>query len=37
MEDPYTELAGCVIRLREEIIELTGAVHELVEMLKRVI
>ena len=35
--DPYEELGGCVIRLKEEIVELTGAVHELIEMLKRVI
>ena len=30
MEDPYTELAGAVIRLKEEMIELTGAVLELI-------
>ena len=29
MEDPYTELAGEILRLREEIIELTAAVLHL--------
>ena len=29
MDDPYTELAGAIIRLKEEIVELTGALHEI--------
>ena len=29
MEDPYSELAGCIIRLKEEIVELTAAVLHL--------
>jgi hypothetical protein len=33
MDDPYTELAGCVIRLKEEIVELTAAVLHLASVM----
>jgi hypothetical protein len=33
MDDPYTELAGCVIRLKEEIVELTAAVLHLTSVM----
>ena len=34
MEDPYTELARAIIRLKEEIIELNSAVLELIQVVK---
>lgn len=34
MEDPYTELAGVIIRLKEEIIELNSAILELIQVVK---
>ena len=34
MEDPYAELAGAIYRLKDEIVELTGAVLHLLEVIK---
>ena len=33
MEDPYTELAGTILRLKEEIVELTAAVLHLASVI----
>ncbi len=33
MEDPYTELARTIVNLKDEIVELQGAIHNLYSLL----
>ena len=34
MEDPYTELAGVIVRLKEEIIEMQSVIIDLIRAVK---